>query len=172
MFGGCIMRFIDHDKHHIRFILKELRLTSPTEAYILHYMLYAIKKSWRAKHFYYLLTLCTVTLPIIATLLQSLKISQNIIPYLTAATSIAAASLSLFKFHEKWTRYRDYVEEGISIIYKNNVAYLKNEQNLSSIKKQEKLETDLIVEFRQLNQRHHAKWTDERTNEQKTSKKV
>ncbi len=154
------MLFIQCDKIYIEYFVSQLHLTPQGEAYILHYMRYAIKKCKHAKYCYYFLTTCTIVLPILFTMLQgkSTEDLSYILPWLAAFSSIAAAMLPLLKVHEKWTRYRGYVENVISIL-------MKAQNEISGQVRPADFEKKIIDEIINLNAKHHQAWKEERKND-------
>lgn len=179
----CIPNNIACDKQYIRYLINQLEISNKGKAHLLHYLLYASDKCRHAKLFYYAFTSSTIMLPILVTLLTACDAQQAkyVSSILVATTSIAAALLSLFKFHEKWTRYRNYIENAIAIImdavygsdetFDNNgsegpdAAAEKNkvpsDNNPSS-----NLERRIMTTFNKLNREHQNLWAQERRNDQ------
>lgn len=154
------MRNIECDRKYILYSVRKLRLSEQSEAYILHYILYAIRKCELAKILYYTFTICTIIFPILITMLQGLSKSyiNTLVPVFSAITSITAALLPIFRSHDKWTRYRGYVEESISILMEIQIK-------LAGQKNAEEVEKELINRFVKLNEEHHRLWNNERNND-------
>lgn len=156
-------------------------LTKEAKMDVLHYALHAAKKAKWTKRAYYVLSSVTILLPLISNVLMFFSHSEleaiNIICIiLSTVVSMAAASLSLFKFHDKWTRYRNYTENLIGLI----IFYLHTPDNInnseSSVSEQEldnpqrKTCTDFLIAFHQLNKKHSLSWKQERDTDVKASR--
>lgn len=170
------------DKRYIRYLINQLKISNKGKAHLLHYLLYASGKCKHAKLFYYIFTSCTIMLPILVTLLTACEVQQAkyVSSILIATTSIAAALLSLYKFHEKWTRYRNYIENAIAIIiddvYSADETSVSNGMEGSDIPTEKRISSDndqlnnlesrIMAAFNKLNREHQNLWAQERRHDQ------
>ena len=160
-------------------------LTKEAKIDVLHYALHAAKKAKWTKRAYYVLSSVTILFPLVSNVLLFFSRSEldavNIVCIiLSAGVSMAAASLSLFKFHDKWTRYRNYTESSIGLV----IHYLHTSDDVSTSEsgfndadseqqldnRQHKTCTVFLRAFHQLNKRHHLSWQQERDTDAEPSR--
>ena len=181
-----IPRRISSDKQFIGYLINQLSISDKGKAYLLHYLLYASSKCRHSKLLYYIITSCTIIFPVFVTLLTtcSMPWAKCISSILISATSIAAASLSLFKFHEKWTRYRNYIEKTIAMIVDDVYGTSSSSKNdgpegpepSSTVQMEDseftanvaitRLENQILSDFNKLNREHQHLWVQERERDQ------
>lgn len=147
---------IYNDTNYINNMISTLAVGERVKAYIRYYALYAAKKCKWSKRFYYFLNILIIVLPFVSFFVnyipgQLLTWRDLVDVGLSCCVSISGALISLFRFHDKWTRYRGYLEKLISIVFE----YAED----NTIDSEKKLVADLIV----LNKEHMSSWEGERS---------
>ncbi len=151
---------IQRDKPYLLSLLEVTSFSEPVKLYIKHYLLYAMRKCRNSKFLYYLLSFFTIVIPAIISVLQSLDNAPKtkidyIVILLSAFSSLCASALSLFQFHRKWTRNRQYIETSISVI--NRAIFSKGDN---------KAEQKMMHSLDRLNTLHQIAWNNERKKDQ------
>jgi len=142
------------DREYLDYVISALPYSDGTKAFAYHYAMHAARSSRYWKYLYYSLSAVIIALPILSSFGEAVATQYPWISHVgNGLVTISASVLALFRCHEKWTRYRAYLEKLINLI----AVYPVGSEN-----DPEKSERGFVEEIEGLNAEHQILWARER----------
>lgn len=194
---------MDRDKPYLCRTIDQLPFSQSTKDTVYHYAMDAAKRSKRNKYLYYGMSLLVIFLPIVSSAINIVKARFSGAPLdwasliCNSSVTFLASMLVLFRNHEKWTRYRAYLEKMKNLIAEYSVLEVDAAQPATPPPTQANAqpappapvqtavqpappasaepaparnhEREFMDAFRGLNAKHQIQWVAERKNDSKNN---
>lgn len=142
------------DLNYLYYAINALPYSEGTKAFVYHYAVHAAKSSRRWKKCYYWLSALIIVIPILSSLVDAIFVKGKWVSLaFNSIVTICASVLALFRCHEKWARYRAYLEKLVNLIAVYPVVTKDDPENG---------EKGFVQEIGKLNTEHQVLWVNER----------
>ena len=150
------------DRKYLEYSIGSLPYSVETKVFVYHYAIHAAKNCVRHKYCYYGMSALVIILPVISSVVDIVKggFSGGVLDWIplvcNGLITILGGLLALVRFHEKWTRYRTYLEKLINTIAVQPIVAT------GTIEEREKKFVEMIW---LINDSHQIEWGAERKKE-------
>jgi hypothetical protein len=153
---------MNKDMKYLEYSIGALPYSDETKAFVYHYAIHAAKSCVWHKYCYYGISALVIILPVISSAVDIVKgdFSGGVLDWIplvcNSLITIMGGLLALIRFHEKWTRYRNYLEKLI-----NTIAVQPKVEAGTAEEKEKKF----IEAIWRINDNHQIEWNTERQKE-------
>ena len=114
---------MEKDKGYLLSTIDQLPFSQLTKNTVYHYAMDAAKQSRFSKYVYYTLNFAVIVLPVLSSIIKLACKDASGNPdwatvIINGIITLCASALALFRYHDKWTRYRTYLEKIINLMFR------------------------------------------------------